>query len=95
MNSEHHLQQSSGLRSVSIAYYSTREREMSFNRCESKICLLTRDEARRRLERPSSVRSSPSSSSYASVKDLMNENEMENKIIALDYRLKLDECLRK
>lgn len=89
MNSDHHSQPATA---PIASYYNP---QLSFNRCESNICILTHEEARQRLERPSSSEPSTSSSSFnASVKDFMNEKDLEKNIIALDYRLKLKECLR-
>ena len=70
-----------------------------FARCETQFEPITREEARQRLklqeESPSRVqrRGTPLNDPVIKAR-LIDETSLENKIIALDYRLKLDGCLQ-
>ena len=70
-----------------------------FARCETQFEPITREEARQRLklqeESPSRVqrRATPLNDPVIKAR-LIDETSLENKIIALDYRLKLDGCLQ-
>ena len=70
-----------------------------FARCETHFEPITREEARQRLklqvESPNRVQRRPTPLNDPVIKArLIDEMSLENKIIALDYRLKLDGCLQ-
>jgi hypothetical protein len=70
-----------------------------YARCDTQFEPITREEARQRLklqeESPSRVqrRGTPLNDPVIKAR-LIDETSLENKIIALDYRLKLDGCLQ-
>ena len=69
-----------------------------FARCDTQFEPITREEARQRLklqeESPSRVRRGTPLNDPVIKARLIDETSLENKIIALDYRLKLDGCLQ-